>query len=120
MLEVFAQDLAVFLGIDGDELAADVLFFLALELHGTLPRLVLLRFLLRLGLKAFLDDAEVFEVGEFHCLIVQAAEVLFFLFAAVVNGAFDIIQEGLGAMEYVHKTGSKVLVCEELVNWSIV
>jgi hypothetical protein len=30
------------------------------------PRLALLRFLLRLGLQVLLNDAEVFEVGEFH------------------------------------------------------
>ena len=99
---------AVFLGIDGDEFAADgadaeavelqfvvafaeaddgsgvigvhhpdllahgetfvlgMFLFRALELDGAFPRLILLRFWLRFGLKALLDDAEVFEVGEFH------------------------------------------------------
>ena len=108
---------AVFIGINGDELAADgtdgqavelqfviafteaddggcivgvhhpdllahdeafvtgVLLFFALELHGTLPRLVLLRFLLRFGLQALLDDTEVFEVGEFH---LRETKLLFF------------------------------------------
>ena len=102
------DEAAVFLGIDGDELASEgadgeavefqfvitfakaddggrvvgvhhpdllahgkafipgVLLFLALEFYGALPRLVLLRFRLRFWLQAFLDDAEVFEVGEFH------------------------------------------------------
>ena len=99
---------AVFLGIDGNEFAADgadseavqfqlievlaeahnggrvigvhhadfltleealvpgMLLFFASELHGAFPRLVLLRFRLRLGLQVLLNDAEVFEVGEFH------------------------------------------------------
>ena len=48
-------------------------------------------------------------------LKVQATEVLFLLFPTVINGTVDIVQEGLGAMEYVHKTGSKALVCEELI-----
>ena len=56
-------------------LAAGMLLFLALELNGTPARLVLLRFLLGLRLQAFLDDAEVFEVGEFH---LQEAKLLFF------------------------------------------
>ena len=38
----------------------------ALKLNGPLPRLVLLRFRFRFGLKAFLNNAEVFEVGEFQ------------------------------------------------------
>ena len=102
------DEAAVFLGIDGNEFAADgadgeavqfklievlteadkgrrvvgvhhanlltlekalvpgMLLFLSSELHGAFPRLVLLRFRLRLGLQVLLNDAEVFEVGEFH------------------------------------------------------
>ena len=47
-------------------LVPGMLFFLASELHGAFPRLVLLRFRLRLGLQVLLNDAKVFEVGEFH------------------------------------------------------
>ena len=39
---------------------------LAPELHGALSRLVLPRLILRLGREVLFDDAEVFEVGEFH------------------------------------------------------
>ena len=101
-------ELAVLLGVDGDELAADsadgetvqlqlievlseadkgrrvvgvhhadlltlektlvpgVFLLLAPKLHGAFLRLVLLRFRLLLRFQAFLNDAEVFEVGEFH------------------------------------------------------
>ena len=43
-----------------------MLLFPALKYNREFPRLVLLRFWLRFGLQALLDDAEVFEVGEFH------------------------------------------------------
>lgn len=47
-------------------LVLGVFLLLAPKLHGAFPRLVLLRFRLRLGLQVLLNDAEVFEVGEFH------------------------------------------------------
>ena len=47
-------------------LVPGMLLFLASELHGAFPRLVLLRFRLWFGLQVLLNDAEVFEVGEFH------------------------------------------------------
>ena len=49
-----------------EALIPGMLLFLALKYNKTFPRLVLLRFRLRFGLQAFLDDAEVFEVGEFQ------------------------------------------------------
>ena len=50
----------------GEAFVPGVFLFPALELHGTPARLILLRFRLRFGLKALLDDTEVFEVGEFQ------------------------------------------------------
>ena len=47
-------------------LVPGMLLFPALKYNRAFPRLVLLRFRLRLGLQVLLNDAKVFEVGEFH------------------------------------------------------